>query len=100
MGLAGGPHGAKALFVKDFAGAFQSLRKLTDVRTLVGVQRSQTLAVLDGNVMMNAMPASADTFRAYVTIMTTQIEEACQAAAHVVVVFDEPDAVSMAKRSE
>ena len=100
MGLAGGPHGAKALFVKDFAGAFQSLRKLTDVRTLVGVQRSQTLAVLDGNVMMNAMPAAADTFRVYVAIMTAQIEEACQAAAHVVVVFDEPDAVSMAKRSE
>ena len=100
MGLAGGPHGAKALFVKDFAGAFQSLKKLADVRALVGVHRSQTLAVLDGNVMMNAMPASADTFRTYVAIISAQIEEACQAAAHVVVVFDEPKAVTMAKRSE
>ena len=100
MGLAGGPHGAKALFVKDFAGAFQSLKKLADVRALVGVNRSQTLAVLDGNVMMNAMPNTADTFHTYVSIISAQIEEACQAAAHVVVVFDEPEAVTMAKRSE
>ena len=100
MGLSGGPHGAKALFVRDFAGAFQSLKKLANVRALVGVHRLQTLAVLDGNVMMNAMPASADTFRTYVAIIAAQIEEACKAAAHVVVVFDEPDAVTMAKRSE
>ena len=100
MGLKSGEHGAKACFQKDFAGAFQSLRKLTDVRTLVGVQRSQTLAVLDGNVMMNAMPKTADTFRAYVAIVTAQLEEACQAAAHVVVVFDEPDAMTEAKRDE
>ena len=100
MGLKSGDHGAKTFFKKDFADAFQSLRKLTDVRTLVGVQRSQTLAVLDGNVMMNAMPKTADTFRAYVSIVTAQLEEACQAAAHVVVVFDEPDAMTMAKRSE
>ena len=100
MGLKSGDHGAKTFFKKDFAGAFQSLRKLTDVRALVGVQRSQTLAVLDGNVMMNAMPKTADTFRAYVAIVTAQLEEACQAAAHVVVVFDEPDAMTMAKRGE
>ena len=55
MGLKSGDHGAKTFFRKDFGGAFQSLRKLKDVRALVGVQRSQTLAVLDGNVMMNAM---------------------------------------------
>jgi hypothetical protein len=100
MGLAGGPHGAKALFVKDFAGAFQSLKRLTDVRAMVGVQRLETLAVLDGNVMMNAIPAEVDSFRGYVTIISSQIEEACKAAAHVVVVFDEPDAIPMAKRSE
>jgi len=100
MGLKSGDHGAKAFFKKDFACAFQSLKKLTNVRTLVGVQRSQTLAVLDGNVMMNAMPKTVDTFWAYVRIISAQIEEACQAAAHVVVVFDEPDAMTMAKRSE
>ena len=66
----------------------------------MGVERSQTLAVLDGNVMMNAIPASVDTFRGYVRILADQIEEACQAAAHVVVVFDEPDAMTTAKRDE
>ena len=100
MGLKSGDHGAKTFFRKDFGGAFQSLRKLKDVRALVGVQRSQTLAVLDGNVMMNAMPKTVDTFRTYVAIITAQLEAACQAAAHVVVVFDEPDAMTQAKRSE
>ena len=100
MGLTGGPHGAKALFVKDFADAFQNLKSLTDVRKLVGVRRSQTLTVLDGNVMMNAIPASVTTFRGYVAILSNQINEACQAAAHVVVVFDEPEAMTTAKRNE
>jgi hypothetical protein len=100
MGLAGGPHGAKALFQKDFAGAFQSLKRLDDVRKAVGVRRSETLAVLDGNVMMNAIPAAVDTFRGYVSLLSNQINEACQAAAHVVVVFDEPKALTMAKRDE
>ena len=100
MGLAGGPHGAKALFVKDFASAFQNVKHLTDVRTLVGVQRAQTLAVLDGNVMMNAIPQSVDTFGGYVAVLANQINEAVQAAAHVVVVFDEPKAMTVAKRDE
>jgi hypothetical protein len=100
MGLSGGKTGAKALFLEQFADAFRNLKHLKDVRALVGVERSQTLAVLDGNVMMNAIPASVDTFRGYVSILSHQIEEACTAAAHVVVVFDEPDAMTTAKRDE
>ena len=100
MGLSGGKTGAKAVFLEQFAGAFRNLKALKDVRQLVGVERSQTLAVLDGNVMMNAIPASVDTFRGYVSILSHQIEEACTAAAHVVVVFDEPDAMTTAKRDE
>ena len=57
MGLAGGPHGAKALLVERFADAFKNTKHLREVRELVGVRRSQTLAVLDGNVMMNAIPS-------------------------------------------
>lgn len=100
MGLSSGPHGPKALFVKDFASAFQNVKQLTDVRTLVGVQRAETLAVLDGNVMMNAIPQSVDTFGGYVAVLANQINEAIQAAAHVVVVFDEPKAMTVAKRDE
>ena len=100
MGLSSGPHGVKALSVKDFASAFQNVKQLSGVRTLVGVQRAQTLAVLDGNVMMNAIPKEVDTFRGYVAILANQINEAVQAAAHVVVVFDEPKAMTLAKRDE
>ena len=70
------------------------------MRTLVGVPRAHTLAVLDGNVMMNAIPQGIDTFRGYVAILANQINEAVQAAAHVVVVFDEPKAMTVAKRDE
>lgn len=100
MGLHGGKTGAKALFIETFAGAFQDVTRLKDVRELVGVQRSQTLAVLDGNVMLNALPSSVDTFQGYIAILSHQLEEACQAAAHVVVVFDEPAAITSAKRDE
>jgi len=100
MGMSGGPHGAKVLLVEEFADAFQNIKCLKNVRELVGTQRSHTLAVLDGNVMMNAIPSSVDTFRGYVGILTHQINDACQAAAHVVVVFDEPDALTSAKRDE
>ena len=100
MGLSGGKTGAKALFLEQFGDAFRNLKELKDVRDLVGVTRSQTLAVLDGNVMMNAIPASVDTFRGYVALLSRQLEEACTAAAHVVVVFDEPEAMTTAKRQE
>ena len=55
MGLSGGPNGAKAVFVETFSNAFKDLKTLKSVRELVGVDRSQTLVVMDGNVMMNAI---------------------------------------------
>ena len=100
MGLSGGPHGSKALFISEFAEAFQNVKCLKDARELLNVKRSQTLVVLDGNVMLNAIPGSIDTFLGYVGILTHQIKDACQAAAHVVVVFDEPAAMTTAKRDE
>ena len=100
MGLAGGPHGAKALLVERFADAFKNTQNLREVRELVGVRRSQTLAVLDGNVMMNAIPSQVDSFRGYVSILANQLNDAVQAAAHVVVVFDEPAAMTTAKADE
>ena len=100
MGLSGGPNGAKAVFLDKFAGAFKNVKRLDDVRTLVGVSRAQTLAVMDGNVMMNAIPKEVDTFQGYVRILSYQINEAIQAAAHVVVVFDEPNAITPAKADE
>tara|TARA_B100000795_G_C22792650_1_gene437696 strand:+ start:1172 stop:2539 length:1368 start_codon:yes stop_codon:yes gene_type:complete len=100
MGLCGGATGAKAQFIEKFGAAFQSAKTLGAVRGLVGVDRSSTLAVLDGNVMLNAIPSSVDSFDGYVAVISHQISDACFAAAHVVVVFDEPDAITTAKRDE
>ncbi len=100
MGLAGGSNGAKAVFLDKFADAFAHVKRLDDVRKLVGVSRAQTLAVLDGNVMMNAIPKEVDTFHGYVRILAYQLDEAIQAAAHVVVVFDDPKAITPAKADE
>ena len=100
MGLAGGPHGAKAVFQQQFPDAFKSVDALSDVRELVGVARHETLAVLDGNVMMSGVPTSVDTFNGYVRVMSYQVRAAFAAAAHVVLVFDEPKSVSFAKHAE
>ena len=100
MGLAGGPNGAKAVFKHTFSSAFRNFDNLTQARKAVGVGRSETLAVLDGNVLVMAIPASVDTFPAYVTVLANQINAAVQAAAHVVVVFDEPAALTKAKAEE
>lgn len=100
MGLLGGPNGAKAVFLDKFADAFAHVKHLDDVRKLVGLSRAQTLAVLDGNVMMNAIPKEVDTFRGYVRVLAYQLNEAVQAAAHVVVVFDDPKAITPAKADE
>ena len=97
MGLKSGDHGCKAVFQEHFASAFLACPRLDDVRELVGVARTETLAVLDGNVMVKGMPQSATTYREYVQILVAQIAPAIEAAAHVVVVFDEPRAMTRAK---
>lgn len=100
MGLGGGPNGAKATFKYKFPSAFRDFPNLVQAREAVGVNRSETLAVVDGNVLVMAMPASVDTFPAYVAVLANQINGAVQAAAHVVVVFDEPAAMTKAKAEE
>jgi len=97
MGLKSGDNGCKAVFQTQFASAFLACPRLDDVRELVGVARSETLAILDGNVMVKGMPQSATTFREYVQILVAQTAPAIEAAAHVVVVFDEPRAMTRAK---
>tara|TARA_B110000977_G_scaffold6260_1_gene8796 strand:- start:101 stop:1510 length:1410 start_codon:yes stop_codon:yes gene_type:complete len=100
MGLSGGPKGAKAVFQERFGGAFATLQTLKSVREVSGLPREAALAVLDGNVMMSGIPTSIDTFAGYVGVLSSQIRAAHEAAAHVVVVFDEPAAMTMAKRDE
>ena len=100
MGLGGGPNGAKALFRTKFASAFRDFDGLDDARRAVGVTRAQTLVVVDGNVLVMQTPASVDTFAGYVSVLANQINTAIKAGEHVVVVFDEPAAMTRAKQEE
>ena len=100
MGLKSGENGCKKVFQEQFASAFMACPRLNDLREVVGVARSETLVVLDGNVMVKGMPQSATTYREYVQIIVAQIAPAITAAGHVVVVFDEPQAMTRAKLEE
>lgn len=100
MGLKSGDHGCKKVFQEKFASAFLACPRLDDLREMVGVERSETLVVLDGNVMVKGMPQSATTYREYVQILVCQIAPAIKAAGHVVIVFDEPRAMTRAKLDE
>ena len=100
MGLTGGPNGAKAVFQERFQRAFMALPTLKEVREIAELPRESALAVMDGNVMMSGIPSSVDTFQGYVSLLASQIRAAHEAASHVVVVFDEPNAMTVAKREE
>lgn len=100
MGLGGGPNGAKATFKHRFASAFRDFDALSAAREAVGVTRAETLVVVDGNVLVMQTPASVDTFPAYVAVLANQITGAIKAGEHVVVVFDEPAAMTRAKQEE
>ena len=97
MGLQGGDAGAKATFRALFQSAHSQVLKLAEVRIAHKRRRSETLVVVDGNVLLMAVPVAIDTFENFVAVIATQIASAVQAAAHVVVVFDEPEEMTKAK---
>ena len=100
MGLKGGEHGCKAVLQAQFQTAFCACPTLQNVRERVGVERSETLAVLDGNVMVMAIPQVFYLFHEYIDVLVGQIAPALETAKHVVVVFDEPYAMTRAKTEE
>jgi hypothetical protein len=101
MGLkATGDHGVKAIVKNVFSKACRSYTSLGDVRKAVGAERSKTSICLDGNVMLMQVPNSASTFDGYVTIVTNAIKTALGSAALVIIVFDEPEHLSVAKAEE
>ena len=63
MGLKGDTSGCKAVFQDQFAAAFRCCARLSDVRELVGIPRAETLAVLDGNVMVMQVPQPLSTLK-------------------------------------
>lgn len=101
MGLkANGDKGVKAIVKNAFTQACRSYGSLGDVRKAVGAERAKTSICLDGNVMFMQVPISASTFDGYVTIVTNAIKTALASAALVIIVFDEPEHLSLAKAEE
>jgi hypothetical protein len=101
MGLhANAEHGAKALLKARFPKAFRTYSSLGEVRKALHMQRENIVAALDGNVLMMQVPREAATFEAYVSIVANAIKTTMGSAAVVVVVFDEPAVLSVAKREE
>lgn len=101
MGLkATGDKGVKSIVKNVFHEACQQYDTLGDVRKAVGVERAKTSIALDGNVMAMSVPLSASNFESYVSIIANSIRTALSSAALVMIVFDEPEHLSIAKAEE
>lgn len=100
MGLKCSPHGVKAQLKDRFPQAFREYATLADARDAAGVGREQCVSVLDGNVLLHGVPASATTLDAYVGIVYSALLKACATCFLTVVVLDDPATLTEAKRQE
>ena len=100
MGLSGGNTGAKASLKATFSAAFTECSTLEQVREGAELGKSRTLVVMDGNVMAMGVPESVRLYSEYVGFLRMQILRAFDAGRHIVVVFDEPQALTRAKAEE
>lgn len=100
MGLASGDHGVKTIVKQRYAAATVVANSLTDAVRLTGTPRDKAVIVLDGNVLLMQVPQQAASFCAYVGIASSAIKAAMANASLVVVVFDEPQCISVAKAEE
>lgn len=101
MGLkAKGDHGVKAVLKRDFSGAFHRCDTVEAATAACRRDRSQVCATVDGNVLMMQTPQDVESFVDYANILTAILRSKVRAAAVVVVVFDEPEVLTAAKREE
>ena len=100
MGLTGGDHGAKAVVLHRFEDAWEKIRSLRLIGSSLNARPEQTCLVLDGNVALMSAPSSVDTLEQYVSFLSWQINLAFEAADHVILCFDEPENLTVAKRAE
>ena len=100
MGLTSGPKGAKAHLQAAYPGAFANAPGLSEARAMLQIPREQSAAMLDGNVCLMAVPQSATTLNDYVFHFHRAVFGCVSAFGNVVVVFDEPRAMTLAKAAE
>lgn len=101
MGLkCSGKTGVKAQLQQRFPQAFCRFDSLADARDASKAIRAQTMAVVDGNVLVMSVPQSCTTLDSYVAIVFSSLKQTVATAALTVVAFDDPAALTEAKRQE
>lgn len=100
MGLHSAKHGVKAELKLRYPQAFREFDSLLDARNASMAKREETFACIDGNVLMMSVPQNARTLDAYVAIVTSSLKRAIATCCVTVVVFDNPDCITEAKRQE
>lgn len=100
MGLSSTQNGVKAQLLKRFPGAFREATTLLEIRKMCDVPRERTSVLLDGNVLVRAVPNGITTIDGYVSILYQTVRAAMQTGWLVAVVFDEPSSIPSPKREE
>jgi hypothetical protein len=100
MGLKSSPNGVKAQLRDRFPRCFKEFDNVADARDAVRATRDQTVICTDGNVLMMGVPASCNTLESYVNMVTSILRTSLATSSVVVVVFDNPDAMTEAKKEE
>ena len=95
-----GENGVKAMLKREFGPAFHRCDTIEEATAKCRHVRTEVCATVDGNVLMMQAPEEVETFGDYANILTAILRAKVRAAAIVVVVFDEPEALTAAKREE
>lgn len=107
-GLKSGEHGVKNLLKTRCPRAFRRYDSLQAARDGVlpdGApqnmsRRARTAVLVDGNVCLHGVPESVGTMEAFTAIVYGYVRDALRAGSLVVVVLDEPEHMTFAKREE
>ena len=101
MGLAAkGDNGVKAMLRRKYPGAFARYATVEEATEGCGRTREEVVATVDGNVLLMQIPGSVERFAEYVDVLANILRSKLRSAAVVVVVFDEPEILTKAKREE
>lgn len=80
---------------------FRMYHELQDVpQTIGGTPRTRTSAAIDGNVVLCRTPQEVTTLKGWVSCFVSQIMHVIRASAFNIIVFDEPENLTEAKRAE
>jgi hypothetical protein len=106
MGLKSGPNGTKALLVEKYPSCFRRLPNLQTARdSILGEggmvpNGKKCVLLVDANVLLMAVPDSCYTLKGYVSVVLGYVRDALRASRLVILTFDEPQAMTNAKKEE